>query len=261
MNGHGLLIDIVVLLAAGVVFVPISQRLGLGSVLGYLAAGLAIGPSGLQFVTETESMTHVSEFGVVFLLFVIGLELEPKRLWQWRVPIFAMGSAQVAVVSLAVAGLALALGLPWQGALVLGIAASMSSTAVASQILRDRNLMRTGGGSSAFSILLFQDLAVIPVLAALPLIAGLESAQSGGTGMCSVWSRARTCGKSSRRCRSFSSSVSRRSCNPSDYRWRLARLWAAYCSRPPSIGTRSRPTSSRSKACSSDFSSCPSACR
>jgi glutathione-regulated potassium-efflux system ancillary protein KefC len=179
MSEHGLMFDVVILLAAGIIFVPISQRLGLGSVIGYLAAGLVIGPPILGWVTATESMAHVSEFGVVFLLFIIGLELEPKRLWQWRVPIFLMGSAQVAGVASLIACLARLFGIPWPSAFVLGTAGAMSSTAIASQILRDRNLMNTGGGSSAFSILLFQDLAVIPVLAALPLLAGQEGSAGG----------------------------------------------------------------------------------
>lgn len=175
MSGHSLMFDVVILLGAGILFVPISQRLKLGSVIGYLAAGLVIGPPGLGWVTNTDSMNHVSEFGVVFLLFIIGLELEPKRLWQWRIPIFLMGSVQVIGVMAVIAAMARALGLEWPAAFVVGGAAAMSSTAIASQILKDRNLMSTGGGSSAFSILLFQDLAVIPILAALPLLAGQES--------------------------------------------------------------------------------------
>lgn len=179
MNDH-LLWDIVHLLGAAIVFVPITQRLGLGSVLGYLLAGLTVGPSVLGFVTNTESMAHVSEFGVVFLLFIIGLELEPKRLWDWRIPIFAMGFAQMVSVTAIVAALAWAFGMSPMASVIIGLCASMSSTAVASQILRDRNLMRTSGGSSAFSILLFQDIAVIPILAVLPMLAGSAASSAHG---------------------------------------------------------------------------------
>ncbi len=178
MNTPALLHDIVFLLAAGVLFVPLFQKLRLGSVLGYLLAGVAIGPFGSGLIFEPESVKRVSEMGVVFLLFIIGLELEPKRLWAWRTQIFGMGLCQVTMVTVLVGTCALALGLDWAGALVLGLAAAMSSTAIVSQILNDRNLLRTGGGSAAFSVLLFQDIAVIPVLALLPLLAGVKSHQA-----------------------------------------------------------------------------------
>lgn len=175
MNEQSLLLDVVLLLGCAVVFVPIAQRLGLGSVLGYLIAGLAIGPWGFRWVVETEHITHVSEFGVVFLLFIIGLELDPKRLWSWKIPIFGMGLAQMASVTLAIAGVMTLFGFSWNAGIVIGAGLSLSSTAIASQILRERNLMSTPGGSSAFSILLFQDLAVIPILSLLPSFAGVEN--------------------------------------------------------------------------------------
>jgi len=177
--GHGFLIDIVLLLASGVVFVPLFKRLGLGSVLGYLVAGVLLGPWGFGLIGEPERMASVSELGVVFLLFIIGLELEPKRLWAWRMPIFGMGTLQVLIVSALVAGAALLLGLTWQASVVIGAAAAMSSTAIATQLLRERNLLNTKGGSSAFSILLFQDIAVLPVLALLPHLAGQIDARHG----------------------------------------------------------------------------------
>lgn len=180
---HNFLFDIVWLLAAGVVLVPLFQKTGLGSVLGYLVAGVILGPWGIGAITATESMVHVSELGVVFLLFIIGLELEPRRLWAWRMPIFGMGLMQVVGVSLVVALGARVFGLSWPAALVCGMAAAMSSTAIATQFLRERNLLSTSGGSSAFSILLFQDMAVIPILALLPHLAG----EGGGGQAVSPW--------------------------------------------------------------------------
>ena len=176
---HGFLLEIVVLLAAGVLFVPFFQRLGLGSVLGYLVAGVLLGPWGFGLIAETERMAQVSELGVVFLLFIIGLELEPKRLLAWRVPIFGMGSLQVVLVAASVAAISMAVGLPWNVSVLVGAAAAMSSTAIATQLLRERNLLGTKGGSSAFSILLFQDMAVIPVLALLPHLAGRSGEAHG----------------------------------------------------------------------------------
>jgi len=169
---HDFLLDATLLLAAAVVLVPLFQRLGFGSVLGYLVAGLIIGPGGLKLVSGVENLHEVSELGVVFLLFIIGLELNPKRLWSWRFRIFGMGTAQIALVTGFVGGILLLSGLSWQTSLVIGLATSMSSTAIGSGILRDRNLLSTPGGSSAFSILLFQDIAVIPILTLLPLLAG-----------------------------------------------------------------------------------------
>lgn len=176
---HGYLTDVVLLLAAGVFFVPLFKKLGLGSVLGYLVAGVLLGPWGFGLISEPDRMSAVSELGVVFLLFIIGLELEPKRLWAWRTSIFGMGTLQVFLVGSGVALLAKFSGLAWNSAVVLGAAAAMSSTAIASQILRERNLLNTKGGSSAFSILLFQDIAVLPVLALLPHLAGQTADQTG----------------------------------------------------------------------------------
>jgi glutathione-regulated potassium-efflux system ancillary protein KefC len=167
----GLLLNAVIYLAAAVIAVPIAKRLGLGSVLGYLIAGAIVGPWVLKLITDVEAILHFSEFGVVMLLFVIGLELNPRRLWQMRWPILGLGGGQVAGCTLALGFMGYLLGWPWQVALAAGLGLSLSSTAIALQPLTERNLLSTPGGRSAFSILLFQDIAVIPMLALLPLLA------------------------------------------------------------------------------------------
>ena len=166
-----MLIDAAIFLASAVIAVPIARALGLGSVLGYLGAGLVIGPWGLKLITHVESILDFSQFGVVMLLFVIGLELQPTRLWRLRVPVFGMGLAQVALTTAALAGIAMMLGLPRGPALIAGFGLAMSSTAFVLQMLAERNELATREGSNAFSILLFQDLAVIPLLALLPAVA------------------------------------------------------------------------------------------
>lgn len=167
----GLLLNAVIYLAAAVIAVPIAKRLGLGSVLGYLIAGAIVGPWVLKLITDVEAILHFSEFGVVLLLFVIGLELNPRRLWQMRWPILGLGGGQVLGCTLVLTALCYLLGWPWQVALAAGLGLSLSSTAIALQPLTERNLLSTPGGRSAFSILLFQDIAVIPMLALLPLLA------------------------------------------------------------------------------------------
>lgn len=171
MSDHGLLVNILIYLLAAVVAVPISKRIGLGSVLGYLIGGVAIGPWGLGIINNVQDILHFSEFGVVLLLFLIGLELNPKRLWDMRRPILGMGGSQLVLTTLAVMVAGLALGLHPGSALIVGMALSMSSTAIALQILTEKGLLPTPAGNSGFSILLFQDLAVIPVLALIPLLA------------------------------------------------------------------------------------------
>ncbi|HEY1417973.1 MAG TPA: monovalent cation:proton antiporter-2 (CPA2) family protein, partial [Myxococcaceae bacterium] len=153
-----------------VVSVPLFKRLGLGSVLGYLVAGALIGPHGLRLIPDTEEVGHLAELGVVLLLFLIGLELQPRRLWELRTRVFGVGSVQVALSGAALALGALALGLSWQAALVAGLGLSLSSTAFVLQLLGERNQLPTPMGQTAFGILLFQDLAVIPLLAVLPLL-------------------------------------------------------------------------------------------
>lgn len=159
-----------VLLAAAVIAVPLAKRMGFGSPLGYLAGGLAIGPHGLGLIPEADSIRHVSELGVVMLLFLIGLELRPQRLWVMRKAVFGLGGAQVVATAAVLAGAALGLGLPLPAAIVVGAGLALSSTAIALPLLAERDLLATGGGRDAFSILLFQDLAVIPLLALLPLL-------------------------------------------------------------------------------------------
>ena len=164
------LINSFIYLSAAVIAVPLSKAIGLGSIIGYLTAGIAIGPWGLGLVTNVEDILHFAEFGVVLMLFLVGLELEPKRLWSLRRPIFGWGSAQVLGCALLLAAVAMLLGVDWRTSLVAGLGLALSSTAIALQVMGERNLMRTGSGQSAFSILLFQDVAAIPILALLPLL-------------------------------------------------------------------------------------------
>ena len=169
-----------VYLAAAVVAVPLAKRFGLGSVLGYLLAGVVIGPAVLGFVgAEGEDVMHFAEFGVVMMLFVIGLELEPSLLWRLRAPILGLGGLQVVLTAALVTGIAMVLGIPWQPALAVGMIVSLSSTAIVLQTLAEKGLMRTSGGQSAFSVLLFQDMAVIPMLAVMPLLATEHAVLSG----------------------------------------------------------------------------------
>jgi glutathione-regulated potassium-efflux system ancillary protein KefC len=178
---HSLLLDALVYLAAAVMAVPVAKRFGLGAVLGYLLAGIAIGPWGLRIISKVEVILHFSEFGVVLLLFMIGLELEPKRLWSLRRPIFGWGGAQVAGVAAALAVPAMLLGVDWKVALIAALGLSLSSTAIALATLEERNLKTTPTGSAAFSILLFQDIAAIPMIAIVPLL-GVAAAQGSGEG-------------------------------------------------------------------------------
>jgi len=163
-----------VYLVAAVVSVPIAKRIGLGSVLGYLIAGVVIGPFVLGLVGEEgQDVLHFAEFGVVMMLFLIGLELRPKVLWRMRGPILGMGGMQVLVSAVLISGIGLAFGLAWQIALAIGLTLALSSTAIVLQTLQEKNLMRTDGGQGSFSVLLFQDIAVIPFLALFPLLATL----------------------------------------------------------------------------------------
>jgi Kef-type K+ transport systems, membrane components len=159
-------------LLAAVISVPLAKRLGLGSVLGYLLAGVVIGPFCFGLVgTEGQDVMHVAEFGVVMMLFVIGLELRPAILWHMRGPILGLGGAQVLGTAAAVSGLALLLRVPWQIAIAVGFILAMSSTAIVLQLLNEKNLMKTAGGKASFAVLLFQDIAVLPILALFPLLA------------------------------------------------------------------------------------------
>ena len=166
------LINSFIYLSAAVIVVPLSRALGLGSIIGYLAAGIAIGPWGLGLVTNVQDILHFAEFGVVLMLFLVGLELEPKRLWSLRRPIFGWGSAQMAGCAAGIFALAWACGVSTPIALVAALGLALSSTAIALQVMGERNLLPTGSGRAGFSILLFQDVAAIPILALLPLLAG-----------------------------------------------------------------------------------------
>jgi monovalent cation:proton antiporter-2 (CPA2) family protein len=171
MDNHSFLQQALVYLAAGVIAVPLFKRLGLGSVLGYLAAGMAIGPWGLKLIGHPQTVLHFAEFGVVLLLFLIGLELDPQRLWTLRRSIFGMGAAQVAVTAAVVGAAAWMLGASPAVAAVIGAALAMSSTAIALASLQEKNLLSTPGGQAGFAVLLFQDLAVIPLLLTVGLLA------------------------------------------------------------------------------------------
>jgi glutathione-regulated potassium-efflux system ancillary protein KefC len=168
--------EALIFLAAAVIIVPIAARLGLGSVLGYLIAGAVIGPWGLKFITDVESTQNLAELGVVLMLFVIGIELDPKRLMAMRNVVFGAGTLQL-LASGTVLGLGLiALGLGWQAALIAGLALALSSTAIAMQAMTERNELETPTGRAAFGILLFQDMAAIPLIGLVPFVGQVEKA-------------------------------------------------------------------------------------
>jgi monovalent cation:proton antiporter-2 (CPA2) family protein len=175
-----------VYLVAAVLSVPIAKRLGLGSVLGYLIAGVIIGPFVLGFVGRARSgdVMQFAEFGVVMMLFLVGLELQPALLWRLRVPIVGLGGLQVAMTTTLLTVIGILIGLPWQMALAIGLILPLSSTAIGLQTLNERGLLKTEGGQAAFSVLLFQAVAVIPILAVLPLLAmepsAADSTQTSG---------------------------------------------------------------------------------
>lgn len=173
-----------ILLAVGVVAVPIASRLGLGSVLGYLIAGMAISPALETLGVDVISLQHFAEFGVVMMLFLIGLELEPRKLWELRVRLLGLGGGQVLITMAIMAGYALLVDNAWQTALAVGMILALSSTAIILQTLDEKGLMKTEGGQSSFSVLLFQDIAVIPMLAIIPLLAipelAAEAASAAG---------------------------------------------------------------------------------
>jgi len=168
--------EAVVFLAAAVVTVPLFRRLGMGAVLGYFTAGILIGPWMLGFVRNVDTILHFAELGVVLVLFVIGLELQPSRLWALRRPVFGLGSAQVLVTGLILTGAGLAFGLSTTPALMVGLTLSLSSTALALQMLAEKKQLTTHHGRASFAVLLFQDLAAIPLLAVVPLL-GVSASQ------------------------------------------------------------------------------------
>jgi Kef-type K+ transport system membrane component KefB len=183
MHGADFFYLALVYLTAAVVSVPIAKRLGLGSVLGYLLAGVAIGPFALGLVGEGgQDVLHFAEFGVVLMLFLIGLELEPSRVWRMRGPILGLGGLQVATTTGVLTAIGLILGLDGRVALAVGVILALSSTAIVLQTLAEKDLLRTHGGQSSFAVLLFQDIAVIPILALLPLLAITGAAGRGDAG-------------------------------------------------------------------------------
>jgi CPA2 family monovalent cation:H+ antiporter-2/glutathione-regulated potassium-efflux system protein KefB len=171
-----------------VLIVPLAKRLGLGSVLGYLLAGIIIGPFLMGFIAEEgEELMHFAEFGVVMMLFLVGLELEPRLLWRLRTPIVGMGGVQVLSTTVIIGAIALSLGFTWQQSLAIGMTFSLSSTAIVLQTLSEKGLLGSAGGRSSFAVLLFQDIAVIPMLALMPLLAfgvshGAEAHHDGSHG-------------------------------------------------------------------------------
>ena len=167
-------------LSAAIIAVPLSKRIGLGSVLGYLLAGITIGPWGFGLIENVETVLHFAEFGVVMMLFLIGLELNLAKLWQLRVPVFLLGGAQVSLTLLITWAASFLFGVAWQIGLVVGMGVAMSSTAIAIQTLTEKNWLNLPPGQSAFSVLLFQDLAVIPLMLLLALIAPSSSASAFG---------------------------------------------------------------------------------
>jgi glutathione-regulated potassium-efflux system ancillary protein KefC len=175
MMTNGLLFDAFIFLTAAVVSVPIAKRLGMGSVLGYLIAGIIIGPYLLNVVGKTDDVMHVAEFGVVLMLFLIGLELKPALLWQLKGPVLGLGGSQVLLTSVAIAIVSLLFGLRWQQALTTGMILALSSTAIVLQSLTERRQLKTESGQASFAVLLFQDIAVIPMLAIIPLLAARGS--------------------------------------------------------------------------------------
>jgi monovalent cation:proton antiporter-2 (CPA2) family protein len=166
-----MLTTLVVLLAAATIAVPLTRRAGFGSVLGYLLAGIAIGPAGLRLITDIDAIASIAALGVVMLLFLIGLEVRPQRLWVMRRSVFGLGTAQVVISGVVLAVLAHAAGIAWQSAVVLGAGLAMSSTAIVLPMLAERDLLTTQAGRDTFAVLLFQDLAFIPLVALVPLLA------------------------------------------------------------------------------------------
>ena len=174
--------DALIYLAAAVVFVPIAKKLGMGSVLGYLLGGIIIGPFFLGFIgQEGKDIMHFAEFGVVMMLFLIGLELEPSHFWRMRNLILGTGSVQLGTTTILIFAVFVYIGFSWQAALACGLALAMSSTAIVMQTLREKGLTKTESGKSSFAVLLFQDIAVIPILALLPLLA-FTAVHTPGTG-------------------------------------------------------------------------------
>ncbi|STY29595.1 potassium:proton antiporter [Legionella wadsworthii] len=169
MKGH-LMLNIFIFLASASIMVPIASRFRLGSVLGYLIVGILIGPFGLKLIGNSQQIMNFGEFGVIMMLFLIGLELEPAMLWKLRKIIIGLGGLQVLLTTLLLSGIGILIGLDWRAALVISMALSLSSTALVLQMLQEKNLLKTAEGETSFAVLLFQDIAVIPILIIIPLL-------------------------------------------------------------------------------------------
>jgi monovalent cation:proton antiporter-2 (CPA2) family protein len=182
MNVNSLLAQALVYLAAGVISVPIAKRLGLGSVLGYLLAGVAVGPFALDLVGQPGDVMGFAAFGVVILLFLIGLEVRPALLWKMKTTIFGLGGGQLAVTALAITAAGTAFGVDWRTALAAGLILAMSSTAIVLQGLEEKDLRKGPVGEVSFGVLLFQDLAVIPLFALIPLLGASPAASVAAAG-------------------------------------------------------------------------------
>lgn len=167
------LLQFFIFLTSAVISVPIAKKLGLGSVLGYLIAGIIIGPYGASLIHDVEAIMHFTEFGVVMMLFLVGLELKPSLLWQLKTPIIGLGGSQVLLTTISVSAIA-SIFLPWRESLAIGLILSLSSTAIVLQTLQEKGQMKSEAGKSVFAVLLFQDLAVIPMIAILPFLSTLE---------------------------------------------------------------------------------------
>lgn len=190
MEQGGFFFQALVYLGAAVIAVPLAKKLGLGSVLGYLLAGIAIGPFVFGFIgSEGTDVMHFAEFGVVMMLFLVGLELQPSMIWKLRRSIFGLGGSQMVITAIIMMGIATLMGLAWQTGLAIGLTFALSSTAIVLQSLNEKGLMKTEAGQNAFSVLLFQDIAVIPILAILPYLAidGLVAEPSSATELATNW--------------------------------------------------------------------------
>lgn len=188
MAFENVFVQAVIYLTAALVAIVLGKRLGLGAVLGYLVAGAAIGPWGLNLLGhQGDEVSHFAEFGVVMMLFLIGLELRPTMLWQMRSAILGLGSMQVIGSAIAVGGIAMAFGLGWKPALAIGLILAMSSTAIVLQTLAEKGLLKTEAGQNSFSVLLFQDIAVIPIIAALPLLGSGAAKAEDAHGAADTW--------------------------------------------------------------------------
>ena len=168
--GQNILLNVFIFLAAASVMVPIASRFKLGSVIGYLLVGILIGPYGLKLIGNAEQIMHFAEFGVVMMLFLIGLELEPAKLWKLRKLIIGLGGLQVIITTGALTGIGILMGYDWRASFAISMALALSSTALVLQMLQEKNLLKTTEGETSFAVLLFQDIAVIPILIIMPLL-------------------------------------------------------------------------------------------